>query len=120
MIARRGGTVCTVFGTNFFARELHPYIDVELLTGGAGSYTVVATGYVFDPEFDIFPNKVHFGAPALQSGLYHLRVTTDGGATSVLENVIEARLFAEEYKSVSVRAKYAPVWKTGTRFLREG
>jgi len=120
VIARRGGTICTALGTNFFTRETRPYIDVELLIGGAGAYTVVGTGYVFDPAFDILRNKVHFGAPALQDGLYHLRITTDGGASTVLENVIEARLFAEEYKSISVRAKYAPVWKTGTRFLREG
>ena len=120
VIARRGGTVCTAFGTNFFTRESRPYIDVDLLIGNLGAYEVVATGYVFDSEFDILRNKVLFGAPALQDGLYHLRITTDGGPSPVLENAIEARLFAEEYKTVSVRAKYAPVWATGPRFLREG
>jgi len=120
VIARRGGTVCTAFGTNFFTREERPFIDVELLAGSVGSYEVVGTGYVFDFEFDILRNKVFFGTPSLQDGLYHLRIRTDGGESGVLENVIEARLFAEEYKTISVRGKYAPVWKTGPRFLREG
>ena len=115
VIARRGGTICTLLGTNFFDPTI-----VEVLIGGAGAYTKVAEGYIFDAEFDLKRSKLFFGAPALVDGLYHVRIVTEGGQSNVLESVLEARLFAEEYKTVSVRAKYAPVWKTGERYLREG
>ena len=111
--------MCKVVGTNFFARDERPYIDVELLTGGPGSYVVIASGFVFDPTFDIKKNRVYFGAPALAAGTYHLRVTTGGGVSNVLTNAIAARLFAEEYKTVSVRGKFAPKWATGPRLLRK-
>jgi hypothetical protein len=107
--------VCTALGTNFFDPA-----TVQILTGGPGGYVVVGTGYIYDAEFDLKRNKLFFGAPALEDGLYHLRITTDGGESGVLEDVLEARLFSEEYKTVSVRGKYAGVWKTGSRVLREG
>lgn len=108
-----GGTICLAIGTNF----ADP-ITVDILIGGLGSYTVVANGYVVDPRFDVESNRVFFGAPALVRGLYHLRVTTAGGTSGVLENVIAARLFADEYKTVSVRGKFSPKWITGPRILR--
>lgn len=118
VVAIRGGTVCKVLGMNFFARDESPFVDVEILRGGPGAYIVVGTGFVFDPDFDVARNRIFFGAPALERGLYHLRVITDGGASNVLENVIAARLFAEEFKTVSVRGKFAPKWATGPRLLR--
>ncbi len=114
VIARRGGTVCLVSGNNFFDP-----VTIDILTGGPGAYTVVATGYVFDPEFDVERNRVFFGAPALQDGTYSVRVTTDGGVSGVLDNVLEARLFAEEFKTLSVRGKFSTAWDTGPRILRE-
>lgn len=118
VVAIRGGTICKALGTNFFTRDSRPFIDIEILTGGPGAYVVVGTGYVFDPDFDIKSNLVFFGAPALARGLYHVRVTTDGGTSNVLTDAIAARLFAEEYKTVSVRGKFAPKWATGPRLLR--
>jgi hypothetical protein len=108
-----GGTVCLAIGTDF----ADP-ITVEILIGGSGAYVVVGTGYVVNPRYDVERNRVFFGAPQLTRGLYHVRVTTDGGTSPVLENVIAARLFADEYKTVSVRGKFSPRWATGPRILR--
>lgn len=113
VIAKRGGTVCIVLGTNF----ADP-LTIELLTGSSGSYTVVGSGYVFDPRYDLLRNRCYFGAPTLEVGLYHLRVTTPGGVSGVLEDVIASRLFADEFKTVSVRGKFSPRWATGQRLLR--
>ena len=118
VVAERGGTILTVIGTNFFASEDEPFVTIEVLLGGPGGYQVVGTCFVFDPEFDVARNRIFCGAPALLNGLYHLRVTTEGGESNVLENVIAARLFAEEYKTLSVRGKFSPKWRTGPRLLR--
>ena len=118
VVAERGGTILTIVGTNFFASDDAPFVTIEALLGGPGSYQVVGTCFVFDPEFDVARNRIFAGAPALLQGLYHLRVTTEGGESNVLENVIAARLFAEEYKTLSVRGKFAPKWRTGPRHLR--
>lgn len=108
-----GGTICRVVGTNFYDPT-----TIELLIGGPGAYEVVANGYVVDAVFDLRANYVVFGSPALALGLYHLRVTTEGGESSVLENVIASRAFAKDHKIVSVRSKYAPKWRTGPRYLK--
>lgn len=107
-----GGTICTLVGTNF-----SDPITIDILAGGPGAYSVVATGYVFDPEFDLKSNRVIFGAPALGIGTYSVRVTTEGGTSNVLQDVIAARTFADEYKTLSVRSKWAPKWSTGSREL---
>ena len=112
------GTILTITGTNFFASEDEPFITIEVLIGTLGFYTVVGTCFVFDPEFDIARNRIFAGSPALLQGLYHLRVTTEGGVSNVLEDVLAARLFAEEYKTLSVRGKFGPKWRTGPRLLR--
>lgn len=124
VVARRGGTILRVIGTNFFDP-----VTVEILRGGAGAYEVVGEAYVFDPEFDVAPNRIICGAPAFGApvaslggdrpgdGLYHVRVTTDGGTTEVLEDTIEARLFAEENKTLAVRNKYSRQWVAGPRVL---
>lgn len=112
-VAIKGGTVCQAFGTNFFDP-----MTVQIGTGNAFSFTALLEGYIFDPAFDLRSNSVYFGAPRLLEGLYSLRVVTEGGPSNVLENVISARLFADEFKTVSVRGKFAPKWKTGPRILR--
>ena len=115
VIAEQGGTVCFVLGTNF----ADP-MTVELLTGGPGTYVVVAEGYIVNARYDIDSSRCYFGAPSLERGLYHLRVTTEGGESNVLEDVIAARWFAEEYKTLSVRSKFSASWDTGPRILRGG
>lgn len=110
-----GGTVIRIFGNGFFDP-----IEIELLTGTTGAYEVVGVGYVWNPEFDLRSNWVYFGAPALDAGLYHLRVRTDGGESNVLEDAIRYRVFAERYKIVSVRGKHSRNWETGRRLLQEG
>lgn len=113
VVAERGGTICTLVGTNF----ADP-MTVEILRGGGGAYTVVAEGYIFDPRYDIQRGRCYVGAPALEVGLYSVRVTTAGGTSGVLADVLASRRFAEEFKTLSVRGKWAPVWATGPRLLR--
>lgn len=113
VIDENGGTVCLLLGTNFFDP-----ITIEILIGGSGAYTVVGTGYVFDPRYDLEQNRCYFGAPALERGLYHLRATTAGGTSGVLVNALAARQFAEEFKTLSVRGKFSSKWETGPRILR--
>jgi len=117
VIAVRGGTICRVVGSSFFASAAAPFVTIEFLIGVA-PYTAVGTGYVFDPALDVTASRIIFGAPALEKGLYHLRVTTAGGSSGVLEDVIAARFFAEEYKTLSVRGKFSAKWATGPRILR--
>lgn len=115
VVAIKGGTVCRIFGTNFFDP-----ITIEIGLGAGLGFVPLAEGFVFDPELDLRRNRVYFGAPRLERGLYSVRVTTEGGTSNVLEDVIAARLFAEEFKTISVRGKYAPKWATGPRILRRG
>lgn len=107
-----GGTVCRLFGTNFFAP-----MTVELGIGGGGSFAPLAEGVIVDYEFDLVRNALYFGCPRLEAGLYSLRATTPGGSTGVLHNVVDARPFADEHKTASVRSKFAPKWSTGPRIL---
>jgi len=93
-------------------------MTIEIGTGNAGSFAKLGEGYIFDPEFDVRRNTAYFGAPRLVAGLYSVRIVTEGGTSNVLENVLAARLFADEYKTVSARGKYAPKWDTGPRILR--
>lgn len=118
VIACRGGTICRIVGTNFVADEVAPYVQIDFLIGTGGSYTQVGTGYVFDPTFDVSRNRLTFGSPRLEPGLYHVQVTTPGGASGVLEDAFAARYFADEYKTTAVRGKFSPKWATGPRILR--
>jgi hypothetical protein len=108
-----GGTMCVAVGTGFVAP-----MRIEVLTGSVGAYVVVAEGYVVKQRQDVRGNRVHFGAPALHPGLYHLRVVTDGGESGVVENAIASRPFATPYKVAAVRGKWASAWRTGRRILR--
>jgi hypothetical protein len=117
-----GGTVCLALGSGFDVS-----VTVEILAGPIGTPIVVVDedgkpvmGYVAQTRYDVTSSRVYFGAPALTRGLYHVRLSTDGGTSSVLENAIAARSFAYDYKIVSARAKLAPQWATGTRELRTG
>ena len=113
VVAEQGGTICRLFGTNF----ADP-MTVEIGLGSTLSFTKLGEGYIFDPEFDLRSNRVFFGAPALERGLYSIRVVTAGGTSNVLEDVLSARLFAEEYKTISVRGKFSAKWRTGPRILK--
>ena len=115
VIAIKGGTVCRLFGTNFFDP-----MTIEIGLGTGGGFAKLAEGFIFDASQDLRRNRVFFGAPRLERGLYSIRVVTDGGTSSVLEDVLAARLFADEFKTISVRGKYAPKWATGPRILRRG
>jgi hypothetical protein len=108
IVARRGGDVIKVVGENFFDP-----ITIEVLKGLA----VVGTCYVFDAELDLERNRVFTGTPALADGFYSLRVTTDGGESNILVNVLEYRLFSEEVKTHRVRIGFAAPWVTGPRLL---
>ncbi len=112
---RRGGTVVTIGGTNF-----RDPMTVEVLSGGGGSFTVEGTGYIFDPAFDVRGNRIFAGLPALADGLYHLRVTNDGGVSNVLIDALEYALFPEEWRVVNRRRGWAKVWDVGPAFLTAG
>ncbi len=109
IVERRGGTIITILGTDFTTPA-----TVEVLVGGT---TVVGTCYIFDPDFDLTSNRLIVGTPALSDGLYDLRVTTSGGPSAVLENALDVRLHAEQFKVESVRRKWAPAWEAGVRVL---
>ncbi len=108
IVARRGGTVVKITGENF----ADPMI-IEVLDGP----TVVGTAYYFDAELDLERNRVFAGMPALADGFYSLRVTTEGGESNTLVDVVEYRLFSEEVKAHRVRIGFAAPWKTGPRLL---
>lgn len=107
----RGGTVLGIFGENF-----HDPMTVEVLQAGQ----VVGTGYIFDAEFDLQPNRAFAGMPALDEGVYDLRVTTAGGESNVLGGVLDYRLHSEQAKLHAGRIKFSSTWKTGPRTLTSG
>jgi hypothetical protein len=113
VVDENGGTICLLIGSAF-----SDPMEIEILIGSSPTYTVVGTGYIFDPRYDLERNRCYFGAPALERGLYHVRAITSGGPSGVLENVIAARRFADEFKTVSVRGKFSSKWATGPRILR--
>lgn len=116
LVARRGGDVIKLVGTGFFDPVL-----LEVLSGPAlGPYTVEGTCYVFDPEFDVKRNAIWAGTPALTDGVYHLRVTTDGGPSAVLVDVLTYELFSEEVKALKVRQGLNWKWIAGRRMLVTG
>lgn len=114
VVDQLGGTILTIVGTNF----TDP-ITIEVMSGPIATPTIVGECYLFDAEFDLTPSRLLCGSPALEDGTYHLRVTTAGGVAE-LEDAIEARLWANELKTVSVRSKFAQPWATGERFMARG
>jgi len=115
LVARRGGDVIQLFGTGFTDPAL-----VEVLSGPVVPYTLEGTCYVFDPEFDVKRNVIWAGTPALDDGVYHLRVTTDGGPSAVLVNALTYELFSEEVKALKVRQGLNWKWRAGRRMLVTG
>lgn len=111
IVDTEGGSGITLLGTNFYDP-----MTVDVLHGGL----VVGTGIIFDPEFDLQQNRVYVGLPALAVGFYDLQVTTDGGSSPILVGALEYRVFANDFKVVSVRSKWAAVWNTGPRILSGG
>ena len=109
-----GGTILRIVGSNFYDP-----VTVELLSGSGGSYVVAGAAYVFDPAFDVTAKLIYAGSPRLDIGTYSLRVSTPAGVSAIAVNVIEARVFADEYKTVSVRSKFGTPWATGSRELRK-
>lgn len=105
---RRGGTVLRVLGTGFVDSMV-----VDLLQAGVFQ----GAGYIFDPRFDVESNRAWVGMPALDDGVYDLRVTTSGGSAT-LAAAVTFKLHAEEYKVVHMRSKWPSVWDAGTRYLR--
>lgn len=124
-----GGDVTTVVGTNF----LDPMV-VEFLQGGVviGASTIpgsayadsvtagTARGIILDPRYDISPNRVYVGTPALAAGVYDVRVTTEGGVSAVLVGALTAKPVAMEHRVLSMRSKWARAWQVGPRLLSGG
>jgi len=110
VVARRGGDVIQIIGTNF-----GDPMTIEVLQAAI----VVGTCYIFRPSFDIQPTKVFCGTPALDDGVYDLRVTTTV-ATATLASALTYELFSEEAKTLIVRSNINPKWRTGRRMLTTG
>lgn len=120
LVARRGGDVISLFGTGFSRPIL-----IEVLQGGL----VVDTCYAFEADtrndrddgdinlFALTRTRVFAGTPALEDGVYDLRVTTAGGVSGILSGALTYELFADEVKVHHVRQKLARKWKTGRRLL---
>lgn len=115
VIDEEGGSILTVHGTNFDEAMI-----VELVLGGPGTYAAVAECYIFDARYDVTRSRCYVGTPAVERGLYHVRVTTTGGMSNVLEDVVAARDFAYRRKVLEARSKFSPKWDTGPRILRGG
>lgn len=121
VVARRGGDVITVLGTGF-----RRPITIEVLQGGL----VVGTCYAFEADilndekvggnlnlFALTRTRVYAGTPALEDGVYDLRVTTDGGSSGILVGALTYELFAEEVKVQRVRQGFMAKWRAGRRLL---
>lgn len=108
IVERRGGTVVTIVGTNFFDP-----MTVEVLKGAV----VVGEGVIFDARFDLQQNRAYVGLPAAADGVYGIRVSTAGGDSPIFENAVEYRLHTEQVKVHRVRIGYAQPWVTGPRLL---
>lgn len=106
----RGGTVISVFGSNF----VDP-MSVEIIDPIGGE--VLGTAYYFEAQLDLRNSKLLVGFPALPAGTYGVRITTPAGTSAVLPDAITYKLFAEEAKVHRVRRAWAPVWATGERLL---
>lgn len=106
-----GGTVVTILGANFI-----PGFVPEVLTGPPGGpYTLVAEGYLFDPDYDLTPSRGLPGMPARPTGTYSLRVRTPIGVSNVLENVLFYKPHADEVIIQKARSSLSEKWRTGTR-----
>jgi len=110
ILAEQGGTVLKILGENFFAP-----VQVDVLDAGV----VIASGFVFDAEFDVEQNRIFAGMPALPTGVYDLRITTPGGDSNTLFDVLDYRLFADESKVQRVRIGFAQPWRTGPRLFTD-
>lgn len=114
----QGGSVLVLVTENVVASELEPFVTVEFLTGGPGLYVVHARGHINTPARDVSLERVFVATPALEPGLYHVRVTTEEGVSNVEEDAVLAQAFAERHKVLATRAKWASAWDTGPRRLR--
>jgi len=105
-----GGTVATLAGNNFNKTAV-----IEVQQGGV----VLGYGVIALPDFDVQPNRLYVGLPALAAGVYDLRIITNSG-DALLVNAIEYREFANEYKVETARRKFGSAWKLGSRILSGG
>jgi hypothetical protein len=104
-----GGTVIAIFGTGF----VDPAI-IELFSGALK----VGEGKYFEARLDMLFTKMLVGLPPLPVGSYGLKVTTPYGASAILEDAIQYKVFAEETKVHRVRRRWAEAWQLGERLLR--
>ena len=105
-----GGTVITIAGNNFNRTAV-----IEVLQGSV----VLGYGLIALPDFDVQPNRLYVGLPALAAGIYDLHIATNNG-DALLANAIEYREFASEYKVETARRKFGPSWNLGSRILSGG
>lgn len=125
VVSRHGGDVITVLGTGFTKPIL-----IEVLQ----SLQVLETCYAFDADVlnDPFEDEGDIGlyaltgtrvfahTPALEDGVYDLRVTTDGGPSAIFAGALTYELFAEEVKVLRARQSVTNKWVTGRRMLSTG
>jgi hypothetical protein len=105
----KGGTVISIFGSGF----IDPLI-IELYDGAIK----VGEGKYFEARLDVRLEKMLVGMPALPVGSYGLKVITPFGASGILEDAVQYKVFAEEGKVQRVRRRWANAWQIGERLFR--
>ena len=102
-----GGTVLTLYGSNFFDPAL-----VELVLG----VTTVGRAEYLEARLDLRRRKLIVGLPALPAGVYSVRITTTYG-TSLLPDCVTYKPFADQMKIQRARRRWAPAWAVGPKLL---
>ena len=107
-----GGTILTIVGADFF-----PEFIPQVVSGPPGGpYELLAEGYLFDPEYDLTPDRALPGMPPMVAGVYSLRVSTPAGLSNVLENALTYAPFADEVIIQKVRSAWSAKWRVGARW----
>ena len=106
-----GGTILTIIGSGFSP----PFVPYVLDGPIGGPYTVVAEGYLFDPDYDLTPTKALPGMPPMPFGTYALQIGTPGGLSNVLAGVLVYKPHADEVVVQKSRSSWSEKWNVGIR-----
>jgi len=106
-----GGTIITILGAGFFPE----FVPMVFSGPFGGPYSLVAEGYLFDPDFDLTPTQAIVGMPALPAGVYGLAVRTPSGQSNVLDSALVYKPFADEEVAQKGRSSWSAKWHVGIR-----
>ncbi len=106
-----GGTIITILGSSFFPE----FVPMVFSGPTGGPYTLVAEGYLFDPDYDLTTTQAIVGMPALPSGVYALAVRTPSGQSNIVDNALAYKPFADEEIAQKGRSSWSGKWHVGIR-----